>query len=899
MSRKKCFLTYTVLFFVIFFLGFITFFIQGKSFVWEGDGFRQYYPALVYLGRYYRELLTGIFTGSFQLPMVDYTIGQGEDIITTFANYGLGDPLTAIGVFVPARYTEILYGILVAVRLYLSGVSFLIYSEGMRWNRQSSVYGALVYTFCGFAVWSVKDPFFLNAMIYLPLILYGIERVVKKRKPLPLMAGVLFSALSGYYFFYMIVVGAIVYFAARAYRIYGRNVKSIGMAGLRCLAAGLAGVMTAGALVVPLIYGFAGSSRTKAFTSVSSLLVYDFEYYKNMLAHLFMVTEHNGADSVGYFSMSVVVFAALYLLVMKRDRSSASMRNGVIWCILAVASPFVGYVMNGFGYVTNRFMFIPAFVLSVVLVRMLPELLSGGLPGKRAALAGAAVYGALCLAVSWKEGLWTAIFTIAMLGGLLAVLFYVRNAKWRAHIVYGLIVLNLVGNINLVYGKFGAGMIEAYLDAGSVYGAYTSDKPLNAAKKLAAGEDGNGLQRIDVMLHGGQNPNQAVVAGYPGVSVYYSVVNAGYSEYMTSLGNGPDLMFSHRILGNDGRTVLENLANVTYVVSRERALVPYGFEPVAGKKNVYVNRNRTSIGSLYDQYVSEADYDGADVFERQDTLLESAVLDPASGLYARAEESAEVTQGEIRTDAQRIAFDLTDTSHLTWENGRLAVTDKNGSFRLPFVMKPGREYYLRFKGLELTKGDSDFLWAHVKMGKWSKSILVSNRKYDFYFGRDDYVINLGSLPEGTSEEECRELKFRINGPAEYDLDDIELVEAPVEHVSEKTERLCAGGMKDVSAHSDGSITGTVPELSEAKLLCLAIPYKKGFTLYVDGKQADLERMNKMYMGAWLEPGAHDIRLTYETPGLLAGWIVTVLGILLGVCCLRWKLFGVFDSGRSV
>lgn len=893
MSRKKCFLTYTVLFLIVFFLGFMTFFIQGKSFVWEGDGFRQYYPALVYLGRYYRDLLTGIFTGSFQFPMVDYTIGQGEDIITTFANYGLGDPLTAFGVFVPARYTEILYGILVAVRLYLSGVSFLIYSEGMRWNRQSSVYGALVYTFCGFAVWSVKDPFFLNAMIYLPLILYGIERVMKKRNPLALMAGVLFSALSGYYFFYMIVVGALVYFAVRAYWIYGKDVKSIAVTGLRCLAAGLAGVMTAGALIVPLIYGFVGSSRTKAFTSVSSLLVYDFDYYKNMLAHLFMVTEHNGADSVGYFSMSVVVFAALYLLIMKKDRSSAAIRNGLIWCILAVASPFVGYVMNGFGYVTNRFMFIPAFVLSAVVVRMLPELLSGGLAKKRGALIGAVVYGVFCVAVSWKDGLLTPIFTIVMLGGLLAALFCVRDTKRRRRVVYGLIVLNLVGNINLVYGSFGAGMIDAYLDAGSVYGAYMSDKPLNAAKRLADGEDG--LQRIDVMLHGGQNPNQSVVAGYPGVSVYYSVVNAGYSEYMTSLGNGPDLMFSHRVLGNDGRTVLENLANVAYVVSRERALVPYGFEPVEGKKNVYVNRNRTSIGYLYDHYVSESDYDSADVFERQNTLLESAVLDPDSGLYARAEESAEVTQGEIRADAQRVSFDLTDTEHLAWENGRLAVTDKNGSFRLPFLMKPGREYYLRFKGLELTQADSDFLWAHVKMGKWSKSILISNRNYDFYFGRDDYVVNLGSLPDGTLEEESCELKFRINGSAEYDLDDIELVEAPVDHVGEKTEQLCAGGMKDVSVHGDGSITGTIPALSEAKLLCLAIPYKKGFTLYVDGKQTEIERMNKMYMGAWLEPGEHDIQLTYETPGLTAGWIVTVFGILLGICCLRWKLFGVFDG----
>lgn len=890
MSRKKWFLTYTGLFFILFFLGFITFFVQGKSFVWEGDGFRQYYSVLSYLGRFYRELLAGVCKGSFEIPMIDYTIGQGEDIITTFANYGLGDPLAALSVFVPSAYTEVLYGILVAARLYLSGLSFLVYCEGMRWGRQNSVYGALVYTFCGFAIWSVKDPFFLNGMIYLPLILFGLERILKKKSPLPLIISVLLSALSGYYFFYMAVLGSLAYFAVRSYRIYGKAGREIGKAGIRCLAAGLGGVMMSGALTVPLLYGFAESSRTKAYTPLSSLLVYDPDYYKNMFAHLFMVTGNDEAGSVGYFSMSVAVLVALHVLVTKKDRASVYIRNCVIFCLLAVASPFAGYVMNGFGYVTNRFMFIPAFVFSAVFVRMLPDMLSAGIEKKRRLIIVAAVYGVFCLLVSWEDGVLTPLFTAVMLGLLLAALFGIRDDKWRMRVVYGLIVFNLVGNVNLIYGKIGAGMIDTYMDAGSVRKAYTSDKSLNQAKKLAADEEGDELQRIDVMLHRGENPNQSVVSDYPGVSVYYSVINAGYCDYMMSLGNGPDLMFGHRILGNDGRTVLENLANVAYVVSRERSLVPYGFEPAEGKKNVYVNKNRTSIGYLYDHYVSETDYDEADVFERQSALLESAVLDPDSGLYARAEASEAVEQGEIRTDAQGVAFNLTDVENLKWENDRLAVTDKNGSFRLPFVMKPGREYYLRFIGLELTQADSDFLWAHVRMGKWSKSILISNRNYDFYFGRDDYVINLGSLPEEIVWEEWQELQFRINGPAQYHLDNIELVEAPVDGVGEKTERLCDGGMRDVSVHSDGSITGTIPTLSEAKLLCLAIPYKKGFTLYVDGKETELEKINKMYMGAWLEPGEHDIRLIYATPGLTVGWIVTVLGILLSVWCLRRRKY---------
>lgn len=35
MSRKKGFFTYTGLFLIIFVLGFLVFFVQGKSFVWN------------------------------------------------------------------------------------------------------------------------------------------------------------------------------------------------------------------------------------------------------------------------------------------------------------------------------------------------------------------------------------------------------------------------------------------------------------------------------------------------------------------------------------------------------------------------------------------------------------------------------------------------------------------------------------------------------------------------------------------------------------------------------------------------------------------------------------------------------------------------------------------------
>lgn len=893
MSRTKCYLKYTGLFLIIFFLGFLAFFIQGKSLIWEGDGYRQYYPVLHYLGQYYREIIRNVLHGNFEIPMIDYSIGQGEDIITTFSNYGLGDPLTLFSVFVPGKYTEYLYDFLVVLRLYLSGISFLIYCGGMKLSRRFSIYGALTYVFCGFAVWSVKDPFFLNAMIYLPVVLLGIENILKKKNPLLLAAGVFLSIVSGYYFFYMIVICAVCYFVVRYIMCHGVDIKEMGKAGLRCLVVSLGGVLMSGVLFVPCLYGYLESSRTENYTSLSSLLFYDFDYYKNMISRFIMVTENDDAGAVGYFSMAVIILVAVYVLARKKEKKYKMLKWCVLLCFIAVASPLAGYIFNGFGYVTNRFMFIPAFILSLVLVLVLPDIISLQNKEKKTLIIVAACYVAVSLLCSSKEGISAFVVMTLLLGGTIACVHFVRDNKWRERAVCGLIVINLIGNCSLLYQGVGVNMADVYMKAGTGYKAYTSDRTVNAARKRC----GDGLERVDVMLHRGENPNQSVVADYNGISVYFSVIGSGYSEYMKSVENTADLMFSHRVLGNDGRSILENLANVRYVVSKKKELVPYGFKQVDGKRNLYENQNQTSIGYTYDSYISEEAYDEAEVLERQSVLTQAAVLEKDSELYSRAMESESVREMAVTSETipspESLLFDMTEVENFEWVGGNLRVKEKNGTFKIGFTMRPGYEYYFRLAGLELTEADRKFLWAHVKMDKLTKSFLISDRSYDFYFGRSNYMVNLGSLgnsenlenPENlgsldseASESEEKQLFFRINGPAEYSLDNIQILEVPVSGVSEAIENLNRESLQE--ANVSGNCLAGKLSVSGDKILCLAVPYQKGYTLYVDGERTPVSRLNKMYTGAWIQKGEHEILLEYSTPGLLPGVVLSIIGALM-------------------
>ena len=874
MSRKKSFGTFTLLFVAVFFAAFLAFFIQGKSFVWKSDGFRQYYPALHYLGSYYRTIISNLLNGNLSLPMIDYTIGQGEDIITTFANYGLGDPLTLLCTFVPgdADY-EFLYGILVFLRLYLSGITFLVYCEGMKLPRKYSAYGALVYVFCGFALWSVKDPFFLNAMIYLPLVLLGVEYIQKKRSPLLLAFSVFFSIMSGYYFFYMTVICAVCYFIARCAMRYAKNGKQLVVDGIRCLFAALGGVLLSGALFLPCVYGFMKSSRTEAYVSFRDLLVYDLDYYKNMILHFITVTENDDAGAVGYFSMAAIILIALVLLMGKKERKYRVLKICVAVSFLAVASPFVGYVMNGFGYITNRFMFIPAFLLSLVFVIVMPDLVALETGRKRGMICVCAIYILLCVLLTNREGILQTGAMILFLVGTLVCVCLVKNKQRRGQMICGILLINLVVNGILIYSEHGAGMVDAYMDAGSVKEAY-DNVDISGSERISQG----GLSRVDDMLDGGENPNRSAALAYRycGISVYYSVISSCYAEFMESMENAPDLMYTHRVLGNDGRTILENLSNVLCVVSDEKALVPYGYErevtPFTGD-GLYVNKTDTSVGYTYDRYVTEEEYDAASVFDRQNTLLEAAVPEKGSALESELGTNSRIDKGQMSGEWNSLAFDMTDVRHFNWKNGRLRVNKKNGTFSVSLRRKQGYEYYLRLSGLKLKESSKNTAWANVTLGELSKSFLISDESYDFYFGRENYLVCLGTPDEGENEEQT--MVFRINGPAQYELEDIELVEVPVSGVAQKVEALNRESLKKVKI-SGNSVSGSL-KLSRDKILCLAIPYKEGYTLLVDGKETEISKVNKMYMGALIKEGKHSIVLKYFTPGLKEGIILTVIG----------------------
>src|SRR5699024_10349925 len=114
--HKKTYLKYTGLFLVIGNILFSVFILQGKTFIWEGDGYHQHYP---FFREYLNILRKFLKTGEWQIW--DWSIGLGADTLLTYGYYVVGDPFVYLGLLFRKGSEELAFHMIMLVRIWSVG----------------------------------------------------------------------------------------------------------------------------------------------------------------------------------------------------------------------------------------------------------------------------------------------------------------------------------------------------------------------------------------------------------------------------------------------------------------------------------------------------------------------------------------------------------------------------------------------------------------------------------------------------------------------------------------------------------------------------------------------------------------------------------------------------------
>ena len=892
-NKIDYYLAYTLAFGIIATFLYMRFYMNGKSVVWSHDGVPQHLNSLAYYGRYLRGILKSIFIDhKLSISMWDLHIGYGSDIITTLHYYVIGDPLALLSVFFPSSKTELLYTILIFLRIYLAGIAFSRYCFYHKNSKQAVFMGSVIYIFAGWTIYAaMKHPYFSNPMIYLPFILMGIDKIYRKEKPYIFIASVAISGLSNFYFFYMLVIFMVLYAILRYFdEIRDLHVlvilKWLGFFAFYSIIA----LLIAAVILLPVIVPVLGTDRFSAQSYVP--LLYDKVYYEKYLGCLI------GENMIqwGVAGFSAVSMTGVFVLFVKRKRFR-SLKIGFVLLNLFLLIPFVGHVLNGFSYVSNRWIWAYGMLIGYIFVKIYPELFSLTLKEKRKVFVMLIAYSVLALfsnAARTQRNMMAILilvmttFAVLSFGSLFVIK---RNLTMM---ISAFLIVGIMFNIYYQY-SYEKDYLSEFTDQGEAMEQLDSGTD---EAVLATGDDS--IYRYD-QLGTNSYENSSMQTGTNSTGYYFSVASECISKFFDEIYlNSPK---EHHYENLDGRTILDRLASVKYFVvqSGEEKYLPYGYNKMVTEieKNgktyrAYECDNALPIGYTYDSYISKTDYDRMSAVEKQQVLLQGVVLEDSS-----------LPETNVTFNDREISYKVVVGDGCTIDDDKITVTKENAQVELTFEGINNSETYIVTEGVDydalspremisdkkwnnMTAYEKNQLlyensnWRYWKESQKSeitvsgtfpdKTIAIYTDKYNAYSGKNDFICNTGYSKMGKNSVT---LTFKNTGV--YSCSSLKVVCQPMTEINDQTNKLGEEVLTDVNIQNN-ELTGKI-SVSKKKALLIALPYSSGFTAYVDGEKTEIKQANSMYMALELSPGDHEIRLTYSTPYVTTGLVLTCIGLL--------------------
>ena len=395
-NRSRLFLIYTAAFLLCAAGVYACFIVKGHSLVVSGDGWKQHFTAFVYFGQYGRTVLRTLLTEhQLVLPQWNFSLGYGGDILTTLHYYVIGDPLDLLSIACPTRYAVYLYSFLSLFRLYLAGLGFGAFC---RYKKQGAplpvAVGSVCYVFFTYSFLMVaRHPFFALPMVYLPLLLLGVEQVLAKRRPYLLIVTVFLAAVSNFYFFYMLAIITALYtlyqlicrFRHRGKAAVGKFFQITGCA--------LLGVVLSAVVLLPVVLAFMGDSRSAE--SYVRTWVYSADYYRNFLSALF--TAETKLGYLTFLGYNAVAFPAICLLFFTKNKHDRPLRVVFLIATALLLIPVFGWGMNGFSYVANRWVWAYGMIVAYIVATTWQHLRQISIGKGVAVIAALAVYAMIAI----------------------------------------------------------------------------------------------------------------------------------------------------------------------------------------------------------------------------------------------------------------------------------------------------------------------------------------------------------------------------------------------------------------------------------------------------------------------------------------------------------------------
>lgn len=654
------------------------------------DMYHQYMP-------FFEEFLEQIKSG--EGLFYTYDVGIGTNFLALYVYY-LASPLHWLAFLIPQAYLMEFMSYLVIVKIGLCGLTFFLYlKERFACKDGNMLFFACFYALSGYMAAYNWNIMWLDCVVLLPLIVLGLERLVKEGRWKLYCVALAFSILTNYYISIMICIFLVLYFVGllvtekRSMKI----VFSFGFSSL--LAAGMAAVLLVPEACAILETEFGNPDFPKKLESYFSVL--------DMGArHCLAVTTERGLEHWPNIYCGVAVFLLLPLYALN-DRISIRKRfvnlalAGIF--LLSFATNVLDFAWHGMNYPDSlpaRQSFIYIFL---ILVMCFEEYRNIKETEPKQILYG---YLAAVVFLLWCEkfvenddfdiGIEMLTLAFVTVYGVILYLYRTGVSEKRKAVLVLVTLIAVVSESTLNMINTSVSTIDrtSYLE------------PLEDYQALYdwVREEDTSFYRMEKFTR--KTKNDGSLAGYPTASVFSSTLNSRVMDMYRRLG----MRHSKVYYCFDGATAFTSaLLNVNYLFGEHERYATPVYDLVQQSNGVYLYESKAQLPF---GYVAPIGYDlpGEEEFEGNGLRLQNAMTED---LGITEPLFGEVPYEQVGDDVVFTAGEAGIYYGVLTSSGTKKVELVGGSLEIHTFsdLKQGGVLYLGYleagESMTLTNGDAD------------------------------------------------------------------------------------------------------------------------------------------------------------------------------------------------
>ena len=550
----------------------------------------------------------------------------GSNFIGTFSFYNLTSPFVLLGLLFPAQWFPYLIGPIFILKYALAGLFAYLYLQQYVKNKKWAILGSVLYAFSGFQLTNMLFYHFHDVVVFFPLLLYSLDKLVLKNKKTLFCISVALALFTNYYFFIGEVVFLIIYYLVRVLtKSYPFSFRSLG----KIIFNGCLGVGIGAIILLPSIFFVLDNPRVENAWTIKSMFSYDINTYLEIVRALILPSDtmstHSILSSTNYKSIELflpfvgAILTLSYVFKNKKNWYSVLFIVCLFFLLVAILnSSFLAFTNTYYA----RWFYMPILIMCLLSIKCLDE------------------------NVSIKPGVIITLILFGLLGLGLCYIYFILDIKIlynkEAFLVYlitfatCLIILCLI--MKFAKNKFlwlMLGIIIYVILRGNYFfyqskGTFTNDN--NYVNKFLTANETLNFKNQDARYDfaSGCYFNLSYLGNFPSVRVFNGNINGSNFEFWQSVGIPDGSLRSISTYLLDEEKELRNFLSIKYVIScdQRNKVFDENYEFLGKRKSYYIyeNKNSKNMGISYNYYLNTKDFEKLDYAQRRKVLNKAIIL---------------------------------------------------------------------------------------------------------------------------------------------------------------------------------------------------------------------------------------------------------------------------------